>query len=65
MDDRAHSQHEGFADYLVFGKIELKMKEDPENKKILHMLSVTKMRCTDLSDKKLFFELTPSGIKGK
>lgn len=65
MDDRAHSQHQGFADYLVFGKIELKMKEDPENEKSLHILSVTKMRGTHLSDKKLLFELTPSGIKGK
>jgi KaiC/GvpD/RAD55 family RecA-like ATPase len=65
MDDRAHSQHQGFADYLVFGKIELKIRDEPENGKLSHILSVTKMRCTDLSDKKLFFELTPSGIKGR
>ncbi|MDQ1274960.1 MAG: KaiC protein [Euryarchaeota archaeon] len=65
MDDRAHNQHQGFADYLVFGKIELKTKEDPENEKLLHILSVTKMRCMNLSGKKLFFDLTSSGIKGK
>lgn len=62
MDDRAHNQHQGFADYLVFGKIELKKKEDPGNGKISHTLSVTKMRCTDLFDKQLFFEFTSSGI---
>ena len=28
MDDRAHHQHQGFADYLVLGKIELKLGED-------------------------------------
>lgn len=65
MDDRAHNQHQGFADYLVFGKIELKTKEDAENEKLLRILSVTKMRCTDISGKKLLFELTSSGIKGK
>jgi KaiC/GvpD/RAD55 family RecA-like ATPase len=65
MDERAHNQHQGFADYLVFGKIELKIGEDPENETFLHTLSVKKMRCMDLFDKKLFFELTPSGIKGK
>lgn len=65
MDDRAHNQHQGFADYLVFGKIELKTKEGPENGKLLHVLSVTKMRCTDLSGKKLLFELTSSGIQSK
>ena len=65
MDDRAHNQHQGFADYLVFGKIELKIKEEPANGKLLHMLSVTKMRSTNLSGKKLFFGLTPSGIKRK
>ena len=65
MDDRAHSQHQGFADYLVFGKIELKIKEDPENEKFLRILSVTKMRCTGIPGKKLIFELTSSGIKGK
>lgn len=65
MDDRAHAQHQGFADYLVFGKIELKIKEETANGKLLHMLSVTKMRGTDLSGEKLFFGLTPSGIRGK
>ncbi|KKG11436.1 RAD55 family ATPase [Methanosarcina sp. 2.H.A.1B.4] len=65
MDDRAHNQHQGFADYLVFGKIELKIKEETANGKLSHMLSVTKMRGTDLSGEKLFFGLTPSGIKGK
>ncbi|MDD4248137.1 MAG: RAD55 family ATPase [Methanosarcina sp.] len=63
MDDRAHAQHQGFADYLVFGKIELKIKEKTENGRLLHMLSVTKMRGADLSGEKLFFGLTPSGIK--
>ncbi|KKH46409.1 hypothetical protein EO95_13435 [Methanosarcina sp. 1.H.T.1A.1] len=65
MDDRAHNQHQGFADYLVFGKIELKIKEETANGKLSHMLSVTKMRGTDLSGEKLFFGLTPSGIRDK
>lgn len=65
MDDRAHNQHQGFADYLVFGKIELKIKDENANGKLLHILSVTKMRSTNLSGEKLFFSLTPSGIKSK
>ena len=65
MDDRAHNQHQGFTDYLVFGKIELKIKEETANGKLLHMLSVTKMRGTDLSGEKLFFGFTPAGIRGK
>lgn len=65
MDDRAHYQHQGFADYIVFGKIELKLEEDVANGKILHVLSVTKMRGMALPDKKLFFELTPSGIRDR
>jgi KaiC/GvpD/RAD55 family RecA-like ATPase len=65
MDDRAHCQHQGFADYLVFGKIELKLREDTANGKLLRMLSITKMRSTDLSGEKLFFELTPSGMREK
>ena len=65
MDDRAHNQHQGFADYLVFGKIELKIKDETANGKLLHTLSVTKMRSTNLSGEKLFFGLTPSGIKSK
>ena len=54
MDDRAHNQHQGFADYLVFGKIELKIKEETANGKLLHMLSVTKMRGTDILWRKAF-----------
>lgn len=65
MDDRAHNQHQGFADYLVFGKIELKLREDTANGKLLRMLSVTKMKGTYLSGDKLFFELTPSGMREK
>lgn len=65
MDERAHYQHQGFADYLVFGKIELKLEEDAANEKMLHVLSVTKMRGMAISGKKLFFELTPLGIRGK
>jgi archaeal flagellar protein FlaH len=65
MDDRAHNQHQGFADYLVFGKIELKLREDTANGKLLHMLTVIKMRGTTLFGEKLFFELTPSGVREK
>jgi len=53
MDDRAHHQHQGFADYLVFGKIELKLMEEGTKGKISHVLSVTKMRGTELSGEKL------------
>ena len=55
MDERAHNQHQGFADYLVFGKIELKIGEDPENETFLHTLSVKKMRCMDIFNKKTLF----------
>lgn len=65
MDGRAHQHHQGFADYIVLGKIELKLEEDAANGKILHVLSITKMRGMELPDKKLFFELTPSGIRDR
>jgi len=64
MDDRDHHQYRGFADYLVFGKIGLKREEDAANEKMLHLLTVTKMRGMAISSKTLFFEFTPSGIKG-
>jgi archaeal flagellar protein FlaH len=63
MDKRAHNQHQGFADYLVFGKIEMKFKEGPSNGKFVRHLSVAKMRATNLSGENVFFELTSSGIK--
>ncbi len=65
MDDRAHKQHQGFADYLVFGKIELKFEEDHKNGKFIRYLSVIKMRAVNLPEEKVFFEITPSGIKIK
>jgi len=63
MDKRAHNQHQGFADYLVFGKIEMKFKEGLSNGKFVRHLSVAKMRATNLSGENVFFELTSSGIK--
>lgn len=63
MDERAHKHHQGFADYLVFGKIELNFKRDTENQKIVRNLSVIKMRALSLPEKNIFFKITPSGIK--
>ncbi len=63
MDERAHKQHQGFADYLVFGKIELKLKEDPGNGKFIRYLSVVKMRATSLPEETVSFEITSSGFK--
>ena len=65
MDERAHKQHQGFADYLVFGKIELKFKEDPANGKFVRHISVVKMRAMNMPEENLSFEIVPSGIKIK
>ena len=65
IDDRAHRQLNGFADYLVFGKIELKLREDDISGKFSRYLSVTKMRATELSLENVRFELTSSGIRIK
>lgn len=65
MDDRAHRQLKGFADYLVFGKIELNLREDAVSGKFSRHLSVAKMRATELSLENVQFELTSSGIRIK
>lgn len=65
IDDRAHRKLQGFADYLAFGKIELKLGEEAISGKYSRYLSVTKMRATELSLENTRFELTSSGIRIK
>ncbi|MCQ1534700.1 resolvase [Methanosarcina sp. KYL-1] len=65
MDESMHNRVHGFADNLVFGKIELKLKEDSASGKLSRSLSVTKMRATKSPPGNVLFELTSSGIRIK
>lgn len=63
MDDRAHKNMQGFADYLVFGKIELYHREVLQKEKLARFLRVSKMRGMELSLESVGFSITSAGVR--
>ncbi|MDD3042052.1 MAG: RAD55 family ATPase [Methanosarcinaceae archaeon] len=63
MDDRAHRNMQGFADYLVFGKIELYYKEARQKGKLDRFMRVSKMRGMELFLDSVGFSITSEGVR--